>query len=456
MVDTLNVGRSMKKVIIIKYVIFYMLFLLQNTTNTTFVMHNKQKVYVPTAYIHYPEFVDERLNTYNKKYDLPIDVDILCEPIDLICWWRFDLMAKYIYAKQYVKNIHSEWATQMYAQHLRVWGGLSEWDGSRSSLDEYLKHFHDTLVSIQKYGFDKTVSRIRIDTRKFPCEGAHRIIASLLYNKKVTCYVSAYKPYLNDACQATATFFREFDKYVSGGLAQKYLDNMALHYGGLKKNTRIIVIFPGVINNSAYFKRIIRTYGNSAYHKVCFFTDNGLYNLSNEITINSTQNKAHIFLFEPHEILSTQDLKQQLQQESRNNYTFYVSGDHNDSLRLARIFFVQNSINFLNKKQQILCSSLYNALKIFKQWLAEHNLDSADFCIDSNGTRALLAHQEITSLHILHYAQKIPLCANNMFIFLPNTFEKKEVGDTIFNPNNHFYYNNIKFATIADESKYVS
>ena len=94
-------------------------------------------------------------------------------PIDLLNAQRFDVTAKYLYARHRELGVKSNWAQEVYEAHLKVSSNLQEslctpnsliFDCAKeyirkSGLQDHLNAFHLTLDSIKYSGFDTNKSR---------------------------------------------------------------------------------------------------------------------------------------------------------------------------------------------------------------------------------------------------------------------------------------------------------
>lgn len=413
---------------------------------------------------------DERAHAVHTYYDLPVLTDIVMSPLELVVWWRFDLMAKYIYALHYMKGVESRWGYNLYAAHQLVWSNAVEWDGSRVSIQEYLTDFHEVIASIKKYGFNPKKSRIRIDRRKFPCEGSHRIVAALLCNEPVVCYYDN-NPYRNGAVQSTATFFKEYDRYVSGGLADCYLDDMALAYCQLKPNARLIVLegFSDVIN---VVKNNIRMHANVVYHtsKIIragfdmlpmVITGNAIGDSNNGMTINLDTISVEVLLVEPRYENSMRAIIDLLEEAMTYGYNVhFLCSDHLDTQYYAQFFYNNNSLYYGNR--QFRFSPLYclnDLIAAFKQWCISCGVDSNDFCVAAvqwgkSGNKhpiKTFMDAHITSagrindsplLIFYYHGLLLPSYDQAMFRMIAG----KHNDESIYNPHCFFYYNGLKWA----------
>lgn len=403
-------------------------------------------------YRNYPE-IQEELKLKHKIYNLPENKLLIFNPIQFITWWRFDIVAKYMYAKFKERDIKSDWAKKVYTEHIHVWGNYREYDGSKNSLDDFLNTFDKTLNSIKRIGFKRSITKVRIDNRKYSCDGSHRIAACLLYNKPVICY---YKSNIRKATYSTAMFFKRYDKYVKKGLDEKYLDSMAIQYCELKKNCSIVIVFPNIEKKHEEIRKILRKYGNIVYQKQIFLNENGVQNIlyeiygskkyiNNKIKPIKQRQKIYVYLFEEQK----KDWKNSFNFEINNLDSIFLSKDYNHALTLSKTLFNKNSIQFLNANNLNSVISMYNRLNQYSQWLIKNNLDFDDFCIYEN-INLILNNNNKQIRFISHnnnhfensnmnFNDIIFVNMNNRIISSDNHFD-----DIIFNPDNHFYYKNIK------------
>lgn len=403
---------------------------------------------IPKVYKEYSRFVDERIHSFNPIHSLPEFIDLMRDPRTLISWWRFDLVAKYIYADHYIKGVQDVWARDLYAQHLRVWGGLQEWDGSRSSLDDYLNAFHATLDSIGANGFNASISRIRVDNRGFPCEGAHRIIAALTHHKPVTCYYDPNK-YLNSACQATSIFFSDYTQYVQTGLDPVYLDAMALAYTRLKPSTRMLIVFCTQDMCEQKVLPAIRRVANSIAYKQVYLTPeikehilhimHPALKTINRCLTHALTNYAALFLLEPHDMDSLSALPDILS-ETHPGICFNMITEHQKTKQCSELFFHAPSMHMPFKNVASRAYGPYaNALLEFQNWCSKHDIDMHDFCVARNED-SLYGETDTLTLHhrnITVLPHDRPLTIR--YITTPTSTH------IIYHPTAHAYYDGMKW-----------
>lgn len=107
------------------------------------------------------------------------------DPCELVSHRRFDIPAKYIYGWFRENNIKSGWGVKLYNEHIRVFNNFDEGDGSaKKGANAFIESFNSTLSSIKEKGFDENDTLIPIGKNNEPLDGAHRIAAALVYDKK--------------------------------------------------------------------------------------------------------------------------------------------------------------------------------------------------------------------------------------------------------------------------------
>ena len=159
----------------------------------------------------------------------------IIDPIDLLTPRRFDIAFKYNLAYLMEKGIEDQWAFKPYEHHLKVWNNLEEKVPHKKGLQEFVDSFKETLSSIRDKGFCSKTSVIPVDEEdNYPLNGAHRIAASLLYNKKVA--FEKIQPAARDqvGCDCTFYYLASRNDHVETGLKQGLADVAAHQYVKLK------------------------------------------------------------------------------------------------------------------------------------------------------------------------------------------------------------------------------
>ncbi len=408
------------------------------------------------------------LERYPIREELQTNITMFFKPVELISSWRLDIMAKYIYAQQREMQVKSDWAIKVYAEHLRVWNGFVEKWQPKNSLKDFVEAFHTILDSIKQVGFDAKKSIAYIDKRGILANGAHRLTSCLLYGRDIACQLYPLGP----ATCASAAFFKR------RGLAEKYIDAMVLQYCLLKDLTYIVHIFPAVKGDdvSEEIKKILRFFGHIVYEKQVNLVANGPVNLikqlyahekwlgtyENDFSGAKSATKARfpngrgavkVYVLECatlEKVRACKDLLRGL--FGIGNPSVHINDTHKETIDLAKIFFNENSIHFLNYGTGKNFEKFEQFFKRYKEWLNSNGVDQQCFCIDSSAVLSAYGIRDCHDLDFLHHGyNEIAHATKNADISSHNSSISHHVvglDDIIFNPENHFYYKGLKFASL--------
>jgi len=391
------------------------------------------------------------------------------EPRDLLNPFRFDLVAKYIYARHKILNIDSQWALRLYTEHLRVFNGIAEPDGSgKTGVTEFVSSFNNTLNSIYTAGFVAKKSLIPVGHNYILLDGSHRVAACLLFNRQLTGLLCDVPAFVYDH-----QFFRNYTEHVPTGLAANYLDAMALEYCRLKKNTYIVTVFPSAIGKEAQVRDILGEYGELFYFKTLTLTGQGPTMLmrqmySDENWLGTWDNnfqgavlKAHlcfrqpgpvrVYGFESDHLQKVNEAKRRIRDLFKiDNHSVHINDTHEETLRLAGIFFNANSIHFLNHAGPRPYARFHSLLEYYSDWLRNQDTDPENFCIDGSAVLAAYGIRDAKDLDFLFFGaddvdtgHRLVSCHNHEVHHYTTSRD-----DIIFNPNNHFYFDGVKFAAL--------
>ena len=119
----------------------------------------------------------------------------------MLSWRRFDIYIKSAYARFVLRRVHGEpesgvneavppFVTAVYTEHERVWNGLCEYPNCwKVGPANFISAFHSVINSIHKNGYNQSMEgpseRIIITHEGTPCEGAHRLAASIALAREV-------------------------------------------------------------------------------------------------------------------------------------------------------------------------------------------------------------------------------------------------------------------------------
>lgn len=375
------------------------------------------------------------------------------DPWKLIDHRRFDIVAKYIYAWFKEKDLKSTWGKEIYDNHLWVFNQYDEDDGSgKKGINAFIKSFDVTLESVKENGYNDSISLIPISKNNSPLDGAHRLTAALLYNQKVKVVRLE---------QGDVNYNYEFFK--SRGLLPKWCDAIAYEYCKLKRNTFIVTVFPNSTYVKEEVKELLRKYGNVFYEKEVDLNKKGISNLlsqywkEKELGVYPQEeyresNLLHVFIFETNDDIGYRRLMEVIQSEVGMS----LSNSQEETIRLAQVFLNRNTIHFLNNACPIRNQLFEDAFEQYKNILNGQK-KSDNFCLVSDAVKTTYGVNDSIKLVYIyretHNCDAIHNLLKRGFHKSLNSAYEESIDDIIYNPENHFYYQGMKVATLKIAKK---
>lgn len=368
--------------------------------------------------------------------------------MELITSNRFDLMAKYLYIKNYDNKYKTEFYKDLYIEHFKTFNNLYEYPDKFSSYnvekknkDDFINEFNKLIESIKNNGFNSEYP-IPVGNNNVIINGAHRLITSYYYNKK-----PSIKLIKNEKGNVDYNYSFFIDRKGGNPKLEKiYADTMALEYIKHNKNIRAMIIYPNVfrMNKLRNLINIINDYGYIYYSKMVNLNNNGINNLVKELyrgeewigglfpmgyspggkairCISNNNEPTILLLIDMKNIDNCIELKNKCRElYNIGKHSLHISDYTEDTYRIGCSLLNENSIHFLNNGTNDISNKTKELLiKIFM------NYDKEKICVNKNITNQL-------------YKNEINLDKDNNDIIDNN-------DEIIYNPNNYFYFNAYKF-----------
>jgi len=386
-------------------------------------------------------------------------------PIDLVTYNRFDLMAKLLYASYREQNIKCDYAKKLYKEHLNLWNGFKEYNNpNKQSFESFQTVFDNILDDIKESGFNNTISKVPISSDISFLNGAHRVAACLMHNKDIST--------INGTDGVDGQWECGFSFFLNLGLSSEYLDSMATKYLTLKTDTKIVTLFPKANpQHEQTVISIIRKYGNIVYYKPINLNHTGLFNLTRQLYKDEPwaggwannflgyrqktqlcfqENvPTRIFLVEFDSDESAINCKKEIRELFQiSNHSVHINDYHHETIRLGRTLFNDNSIHYLNNLKLNRSLKFESLLKEYRN-LIEPGREE-DYCITASGVLTAYGLREANDIDYLHLGDK--LNASTHLISSHNEYginryhcHKDEI---LFDPNNYFWYDDVKFSSL--------
>lgn len=377
---------------------------------------------------------------------------------------RIDIIAKYLYAKYRDINYDTSFALNLYRRHLEVWNGFNEIDNvDKNTFENFVNTFHDILDSVKENGFDNTKDSVPVTEDGRLLNGSHRVASCLWYDTPVIYHTTND---LSEGQSDCSSFY-----FRSLGLDEKYLDAMAVEYAKLKANSFVVSLFPSAMSMDKLddVQRILTSETDVVHVKDVYHNNAGPLNIVRQLYLGESWggdwnnnfsgfiDKARmcfthsapmrVFLVEMDDVDHARRLKNQIRDLYQlGNHSCHINDTHEETVRLARVFFNDNSIHYMNNASLVYYSKFYEMLDYYKKFIDHHSLDSDDFCITASSILSLYGLREGQDLDYLHGGSSVDghpeIHSHNDELYNYTTTK----DDIIYNPENHFYFDGVKFA----------
>ncbi|OGN62125.1 MAG: hypothetical protein A3F09_02820 [Chlamydiae bacterium RIFCSPHIGHO2_12_FULL_49_11] len=407
----------------------------------------------------------EKLKKKEKLYQTGNEFWI--DPVHLLTHDRFDAAAKYIYAKYQLKHYRTQWHVDLYKKHLENWISFYNTEPLKIGFPAFLSAFNTLIKSLQNKRFDPTYP-IDINNLGLACNGSHRIGTCLAMQIPVKVRVESGE----GSPSMTASAFRNLYS-----LEEKYLDHMAYEYAKLKDNTVIVSLFPAGYQFRKEVENILNKYGTVVHDKDIWLTESGcleyirlVYNgewWTGSYLDNFQHSKAKAALCFPRDLRENSPVKVYLYECETEaiarvakeavrtlcnygNESVHINNNHNQTKIIAASVFNENSIAFMNKKKLNIHPQFHQYMKNLHAFIGENPIDPEEICIDTGCVLAAYGLRDTKDIDVIH---KCPLPSTyqsyNVDSHNPHLHHhSKPLDEILFNPENHFYYQGIKFVSI--------
>jgi hypothetical protein len=378
---------------------------------------------------------------------------------------RFDVAAKYIYAWARTQGLDLAWAKNLYEEHIRIFNGFYECDGSgKQGKEAFTTAFDRTIDSIATDGFDPKNSVVPVTRDGHLIDGSHRIAACLALGQLVTAYEFDHNGWNYDA----AYFLRK-------GLSRASSDACIHACCKLKENLRLVLLFPSAVGKEDRVEKILGQHGKIWYKKhvtlrglgpTLFMTQVYAERIGLALGIKDSPGHAaslkkcfsrpgplRVYVFEPNTHGEASTVKEKIRAlYGIDKHSVHINDTHKETIRLAGVLFNANSIDFLNHSRFVPFPNFQDLLERYRSKLEnQREFDIDEFCLTGSTVLAAYGLRDCADIDFISMGdasgvQEKPHISwhGTEADHYPTTFE-----NILYDPAEHFYYNGMKFASLS-------
>ena len=356
-------------------------------------------------------------------------------PKDLLTHKRFDVPIKYMYAS----NLFSEYYQNAYKEHLRVWNNFYEGEPKKSGFEDFDNAFKSIINNV----VDEPVP---VNNEGHIANGAHRLAAALYHQRPINTRNTNDNENYHIEC--------DYRFFIKRGLSQTILKRAALEYAKLKSNTHVICLFPIAHTRIQEVMNIISEYCNIFYHSSDVLNSEGQLNLMKEIYLDDGwaneegirkkgnqcfRGKTNItfVLVDAKNLETVKEMKNKIRSLFNvGNHSVHINDTHEETVRIAKTVFNDNSIHFLNNRKNV-------SFPNYKKLMADMKPNDNEV-ITGSTILSLYGLRDCKDIDLIYYKDP-PTDSHNQYL---ETHYKLTLDDIVNNPRYHLYYNGFKYVTL--------
>ena len=381
---------------------------------------------------------------------------------EFFTWTRFDLGPKRIFLNLLGKE--TDFGENIYKEHLKIWNDFKEFDKpEKNSYEIFRTDFINIYNDLDNGSFDWRKSPVEIDVDGNLLNGAHRASAAIKLG---------IAPKTKISIEPRKCFNYKFFRNL--GLSNQHMDAAALEI--IRNNTKVLVvnIFPSAVGNREKLTKVLEDFSFILYEKAVTLNRNGALNYVAELYKNEDwvgdwnndfkglRNKTNhcfpndddltVFFVQMKKGSSAIKMKDEIRTiYNIEKHSVHINDTYEETLRLSRCLLNKNSVHFLNNRKAANFMIFRQLLEKYENEIKRKRLDIEEYCITASGVLSLYGLREAADLDYLHSGPKLK--GGNFGLISSHNDYGKELYQTtydeiIFNPKNHFYFGNLKVASL--------
>lgn len=356
-------------------------------------------------------------------------------PNDLLTYKRFDVVIKYLYAS----DLSSQFYKNAYREHLKVWNNFSEGSPRKKGFED----FDNAFKSIIGNTVDEPVP---VNREGHIANGAHRLAAALYHQRPINIRDTNSEEDYDIRC--------DYQFFIDKNLPGSILKRTALEYAKLKSNTHVICLFPIAHTRMNEVMNIISKYSNVFYRSSEVLNPVGQLSLMKEIYLKDGWANEHgiqrksdqcfrgdnnitFVLVDAKDLETVKEMKNKVRALFNvGNHSVHINDTHEETIRIAKTVFNDNSIHFMNNRKNV-------PFKNYKNLMSATNPND-NTVITGSSVLSLYGLRDCKDIDLIYY-KDAPADSHNQYL---ETHYKLTLDDIINNPRYHLYYNGFKYVSL--------
>lgn len=381
--------------------------------------------------------------------------------VELLTYLRFDLAFKLIYLDLLDK--HVGFSLDAYKEHIRAFslGRYNEpGNENKNSIEVFYQEFDKIYNNIHKNGFDRTETLIPLSRNGHILNGSHRVASAIKLNKDVACINLDTNPLHYDY-----KFF--YDRNVPVNM----LDAAAIKFVEYANNIYIACIWPTA---QGYNEDIESVVPNIVYRKDVLLNYNGAHNFISQVYTGESwlgdvannfqgakaklvecfkqKGAVRVVAFQADSLDVVLKVKEDIRSIFNvGKHSIHITDTKEEAINTARLIFNDNSVHFLNHAKPNKFLDFHKNLAKIKDFLQSNNIKEDDFALDGSMVLAAYGLRQAKDIDYFTSVDTDIIIPMDGFDSHDSEliFHKKDKDDLIYNPDNYFYFQGLKFVAFS-------
>jgi hypothetical protein len=379
---------------------------------------------------------------------------------ELLTYSRFDIAFKLLYLEMLAYGV--KFSEQAYKEHISVLSlgkFIEPGNKKKNSIDKFLEDFRRTFEDIKLNNFNGGRTLIPLSKDGSIANGSHRVASAIFLEKEIDCIYLEVDNHIYD-----------YKFFYKRGMQTKSLDIAACKFVEYANNVYVAIIWPAAIGKDkeldSIFKRIV-------YKKNIELNPNGAHNFISQVyfeedwigtskdNFSGAKNKlvecfkvfspVRVIAFQAESLKEVFRIKEKIREMfGVGKHSVHITDNKQEAIRISRIVFNNNSIDFLNKAKPNKYISTIDKLTLFKEFMHRNPIENNKILITSSMVMSVYGLRKANDVDYLissdREVQYTESGINSHDSELKYYHENKD--ELIFNPNFYFYFNDIKFLSM--------
>jgi hypothetical protein len=414
----------------------------------------------------------------NKPYEI-IEIDAR----NLLGYNRFDLYAILSYIDYKVKGLTDiDYALELYKERTKVMTNFTFSEvgkENKNNFNDFIQILDKLISDFKDENFNSDKTLIPVTSSNVLIDGAHRVACAAYFNQKLKI-IKFTEWDINQ--NITAEFLS------NRALPNEFLDRMVLEYCKWHKDIYIFFLWPKAFDNLTLLQKannLINNYLTVIYRKKTKMKFIGIRNLMAQIYVHmewiSTENNHFQNAFiKTNEVWSNNGIVEfilvssdsyeqvlRLRQEIYNIFqvesvSIHSTNNYKETKTAVDLIFNKNSFHHLIFGEPDKYLKSHHLIEEYKIFILKNGFNINDFIIDSSMTMAVYGIREANELDFYFLKNKSNFTSQQTekvnFIESHDTclqyYNNLRKEDLIYNPNNYFIYNELKFVSLEKLIEY--